>query len=408
MIRRYLIWQHRWAGLLMASFLFVVGLTGSLLAFNSELERLISPQLFAMPRPGVAPLDFATLAERAAAEVPQGRVREVYFSENDQAEVEFSSRKDALTGKPIDLGFTQFFVDPWTGCELGRRRRGDLSQGFINLMPFIYSVHWTLALGAPGQWALGIVALIWTVDCFVGFYLTLPRGKGGFWRRWQLAWLIKWRASKFRLNFDLHRASGLWFWSLLFVFAWSSVMMNIRPAYESVMKRVFDYTSPVDAFESLPRHPNENPLLDWHAAEETGERLMAEQALKNKFTVRQPLGLSYDPDLGAYRYEVRGSLDVFERAPKAGSTFVAFDGNTGALITLFRPTGEHSGNTVESWLYALHMTRVFGRAYQIVVCMLGLAVAMLSVTGVYIWWRKRGSRKLAASHRRIASAQGAN
>ena len=35
MIRRYFIWQHRWTGLLMASFLFVVGLTGSLLAFNS-------------------------------------------------------------------------------------------------------------------------------------------------------------------------------------------------------------------------------------------------------------------------------------------------------------------------------------------------------------------------------------
>ena len=59
MIRRYFIWQHRWTGLLMASFLFVVGLTGSLLAFNSELERLISPQLFATPRPGVARLNFA-------------------------------------------------------------------------------------------------------------------------------------------------------------------------------------------------------------------------------------------------------------------------------------------------------------------------------------------------------------
>jgi uncharacterized iron-regulated membrane protein len=332
----------------------------------------------------------------------------VYFPETDQAEVEFTPRNDPATGKSIDLGFTQFFVDPWTGHELGRRIRGDLSQGSINLMPFIYSVHWTLALGTSGQWVLGIVALIWTLDCFVGFYLTLPRGKGGFWRRWHFAWLIKWRASSFRLNFDLHRASGLWLWPLLFVFAWSSVMMNIRPAYESVMQRVFDYRSPVDAFESLPRHPNENPLLDWHAAEATGERLMAEQALKYGFTVSQPLGLSYDPDLGAYRYEVRGSLDVFERAPKAGSTYVRFDGNTGALVTIFRPTGGHSGNTVESWLYALHMTRVFGRAYQICVCALGLVTAMLPATGVYIWWKKRRGRKLGESRRRIVEAQEAN
>jgi uncharacterized iron-regulated membrane protein len=404
MIRRSFNLLHRWTGLLMAGFLFIAGLTGSLLAFNSELERLISPQLFATARHGVAFLDLATLAERAGTEVPQGRVRAVSLVETDQAEVQFSPRRDSVTGVPYKLGFTQFFVDPWTGHELGRRIRGDLSQGSINLLPFIYSLHWTLAAGRPGQWIMGIVALIWSLDCFVGFYLTLPRSRGAFWQRWHLAWLVKWRASSFRINFDLHRASGLWLWPLLFIFGWSSVMMNIRPTYERVMRALFDYRSPIDAFESLPRRPNESPRLDWRAAETTGARLMAEQALKYGFTVGQPLGLAYSPDLGAYRYDVRGSRDVFERAPKGGSTYVMFDGNTGVLINLFRPTGEHSGNTVESWLYALHMTRVFGRAYQIFVCALGLVIAMLSVTGVYIWWRKRAGRRRPAPWRRLVRA----
>ena len=31
-----------------------------------------------------------------------------------------------------------------------------------------------LALGGLGGWLLGVVALAWTIDCFVGFYLTLP------------------------------------------------------------------------------------------------------------------------------------------------------------------------------------------------------------------------------------------
>src|SRR6516164_8662807 len=77
MIRRYLNVVHRWTGLLMAVFLTVAGLTGSILAFNSELERLISPQLFAKPRTDVSPLAFAELAERAAAQVPDGVVRGV-------------------------------------------------------------------------------------------------------------------------------------------------------------------------------------------------------------------------------------------------------------------------------------------------------------------------------------------
>jgi uncharacterized iron-regulated membrane protein len=93
---------------------------------------------------------------------------------------------------------------------------------------------------------------------------------------------------------------------------------------------------------------------------------------------------------------VRGSRDLFERAPKGGSTRLTFDGDTGELRNLTQPTGERTGNTIESWLYALHMARVFGVAYQILVCVVGLLVAMLPVTGIYIWWRKRRVRTMTA------------
>lgn len=385
---------HRWVGLAMTVFLVVVGLTGSLLAFNSELERVFAPQLFAAPRPGIAPLDLATLAERAETLVPLARTVSVSFTEDGQAKVDFVPHTNPATGRPYDLGFTQFFIDPWTGNELGRRIRGDLSQGLINLMPFIYELHWTLAIGGVGQWALGVVALIWTIDCFVGFYLTLPVSIAGFWRRWKAAWLIKRRASFCRLNFDLHRASGLWVWPMLFIFAWSSVMMNIRPIYEWAMQAAFDYQSSMIPFMAMA-HPNDTPRLDWRKAQATGERLMAEQSLNHGFTVGQPLSLMYFPDTGAYLYEIRGSRDVFERAPKGGGTYVMFDGDSGALRELSQPTGERSGNTVESWLYALHMARVFGMPYRILVCLLGVVVAMLSVTGAIIWLKKRRAKVLS-------------
>ena len=138
---------------------------------------------------------------------------------------------------------------------------------------------------------------------------------------------------------------------------------------------------------------NDSPRLGWQDALATGRRLMADQSAKRGFRVGHPLTLMYFPDIGAYVYDVRGSRDVFERAPKGGSTSVMFDGNTGQLRDLSQPTGEHTGNTVESWLYALHMARVFGRPYQIFVSALGLIVATLSVTGIYIWWKKRAVRK---------------
>jgi uncharacterized iron-regulated membrane protein len=393
MMRRFFVWLHRWSGLLMAAFLIIVGLTGSLLAFNTELERVCAPQLFAKPRPGAPRLDLATLAIRAERLVTNGRIFSVTNTEPDQILVYIVPSDAADASAASKLAFDELYLDPWTGDELGRRKRGDLSEGVINLMPFIYDLHWRLALGDIGQWTLGIVAVVWTIDCFVAFYLTLPLTIVAFWRRWSPAWLIKRTAGFYRLNFDLHRASGLWLWVLLFIFAWSSVMMNLRSIYDPVMQALFDYQPYVMPAQQMSK----KPLLDWHAAQAAGERLIAEQALQRGFVGSWPLSLVYFSESNRYAYEVRGSRDVFERSPKGGGTSVTFDGDTGALIELSQPTGEHTGNTIESWLYALHMARVFGMPYRIFVCALGLAVVMLSITGIYLWWKKRSARSMSAS-----------
>ncbi|HXW72572.1 MAG TPA: PepSY-associated TM helix domain-containing protein [Methylocella sp.] len=396
MIRQFFVWLHRWAGLTMTVFLILVGLTGSLLAFKTDLERLICPRIYATPRPGVPPLDFATLAERAEALVPQGQVLTVALEEPDQALVVFEPSEDPVTGKPYELDFGQLLLDPWSGAELGRRRSGDLSQGLINLMEFIYELHFTLALGGWGAWVLGVVALVWTLDCFIGFYLTLPISTGAFFRRWKPAWFVKWKAGAYRLNFDLHRAGGLWVWLMLLIFAWSSVMLNLYPVYAWVTGAVIDYQPPAPHDTMMSPRP---PRLDFRSAVSTGERLMAEQAAKHGFTVERPIML-YRMG-GFYTYLVKSSRDIRD---KLGLTKIEFDADTGALISLELPVGQHSGNTISAWLYALHMGDVFGLPYRIFVCVLGLVITILSVTGVYIWWKKRKARKFSKAHRGAAAA----
>ena len=77
-------------------------------------------------------------------------------------------------------------------------------------------------------------------------------------------------------------------------------------------------------------------------------------------------------------------------------TYVVFDGDTGALIKLFQPTGEHTGNTIDSWLALrpAHGTRV-RQTVSDLVCVLGLAIVMLSITGVYVWLKKRNARRIS-------------
>jgi len=392
------VWLHRWVGLVIAMFLVIAGLTGAALAFNSELEHVFAPRLFATPRPGAPALDLATLAEKAEPLLaPRARVTGVLRTETDQVQVSFVANNDPATGTRYTLDYTQFYIDPWTGAELGHRRRGDLSEGLINVMPFLYLTHFMIVpQSQPGFFVFGLVAIAWTLDCFVAFSLTLPISLSNFWRRWALAWRVRSGGAAYRVNLDLHRAGGLWLWALLFVFAASSVMLNMRPVFETFSHVLFNYGSRDAMAMNGGRRTNGRPSLDWHAALATGERLIAEQASLRGFTVSEPLGLQYNARSGSYSYEVRGSRDLFERAPKGGSTVVSFDGDTGALRRLSQPTGEHAGNTLESWLYALHMARIGGRPYQVLTCLVGLVTALLSVTGVYIWWKKRGFRRVIA------------
>ena len=390
-LRKILVRLHRYAGLATALFIVIVGLTGCILAFNTELERVFAARLFAQGPHGTARLDLATLAEKAAALVPAGKVRQVTYTEPDQVSVYFEPGIDPATGRPHELGFDEFFMDPWTGKELGRRRAGDLRAGAINVMPFISGVHWRRAAGDAGQWIMGTVAIVWTLNALVGVALTLPTAWPGFLHRWGLAWKIKLSGGSFRRTFDFHRAVGVWAWGAMLVFACSSVMMNLRPFFEWVMVRATDYQPWVEQ----PARPPTTPKLGWHAAQNTGQNLLREQGATLGFTFGETESLMYAPESNTYMLMVRGSRDVFERAPKGGGTSVEFDGDTGALRNVSQPTGERTGNTIESWLYALHMARVGGRSYQVFVSAFGLGVAFLAMTGVQLWGRRQKRHRAA-------------
>ncbi|MGZ7192220.1 PepSY domain-containing protein, partial [Streptococcus pyogenes] len=80
------------------------------------------------------------------------------------------------------------------------------------------------------------VALLWTLDCFAGAWLTFPapqrlnapRPAKPWLSRWAPSWKLRLSSGAYKLNFDLHRAGGLWTWAMLFVLAWSSVAFNLH------------------------------------------------------------------------------------------------------------------------------------------------------------------------------------
>jgi len=379
----------------MAGFLIVVGLTGSLLAFYPELNRLFNPRAYQITE-GV-PLALSELAERAQQLLPEVQILGVFRGHEGMA----TWVGVAVQPDQPEPGFDYLLLDPVTGHEVTRFTWGAITEGWHNLMPFIYKLHYNLALGSFGMWVLGICALIWTIDCFVGFYLTLPQRRkntstallrlpeknhSGWWQRWWPAWKIRWWSSPYKLNFDLHRASGLWLWVALLIFAWSSVYMNLwDTVYTWTTRAVFEYKTLWTELPELGK-PLVEPRLGWREAEATGQKSIREQGAQQGFSVESSVALWLDREKGVYHYTVRSSRDIQD---KRGSTQVILDANNGELKLTLLPTGQYSGNTITTWLAALHMANVFGLPWRIFVCVLGLIIVMLSVTGIVIWMKKR-------------------
>lgn len=389
---------HRWIGLVTAAFLLVASLTGALLAWYDELDALFAPALLtAQPTEGAfQTLGPLALRERVATAYPQELVNHVPLSQRPGRSAVFFVAPDPGDPDARGQAVRQVLVNPYTGQVLGDRVLGEATWGARHAMPFVYRLHHSLGLDLAGTLAMGAVALLWTVDCFIGLWLTLPATPkvprtGKPWlQRWLPAWRVRWHSGGHKRTFDLHRAGGLWLWAMLFVFAWSSVGFNLAPAHDAVMARAgLSFQASTRSLPAVPT-PQAQPGLGWPQALEIGRYWMQQQASARGFTVEREDLLFYDPRRALFSYHVRSSLDVRERV---GRTVVAFDAHTGELRLAWFPTGAASGDTVTSWLAGLHMAALWGWPFQAFVALAGLLVAMLSVTGVLIWRRKRASRK---------------
>ena len=196
--------------------------------------------------------------------------------------------------KPYDSGLRLDLPEPlhWRGnrpAENARRLAGQ-PQKF-----YVVRVAQRLAPWANGGGLLfGIAALIWTFDCFVGFYLTLPRPlpetasqeSRSWWSRWWPSWKFFWRGKPYRINFSLHRAVGLWIWPLLLIFAISTVSFNLPQVYLPIMKKFFHMPDVAGDLPNLPA-PIPDPALSWREAAAIGQKLAAEQAKLHGFKLWQ-------------------------------------------------------------------------------------------------------------------------
>jgi uncharacterized iron-regulated membrane protein len=413
---------HRFVGLTIAAFLFVSGLTGAVISWDHELDELINPHLVEAPGRG-AFLDPLVLAERVAAADPHSFVTYVPLHPEEGHSLAFGTEPkfDARTGALYETGYNQVFIDPVTGETRGKREWGAAwpisTETFVS---FLYVLHYNLhipemwGIDRWGDWLMGGIALLWTLDCFVGFYLTLPIRKrttarlGTWWNRWKPAWKIKAKGSSYRINFDLHRAFSLWTWVLLFFLAVSAVSLNLyAEVARPIVAALSSFTpTPYDTRPIRPHSDLLTPKVTYAQVLANGRA----EAARRGFTL--PAGdVFYSPDFGVFGVRFFKPGDEHGDGIKLGNAVLYFDSEDGRYIGDWIPWRGTAGDLFLQMQFPVHSGRILGIPGRIIISAMGLGVAMLSVTGVVIWLRKRRARlavrrPVEASHpRNVVSAE---
>lgn len=383
-MRKRLVVLHRYAGLVLAGALFVAGITGSLIAFQQEIDRGLNPDLYRRASRGASlPLD--ALVAAVERQLEGVRVSSVYLERPGENVLVVVAGLAAGTQPP----FNQVFADPATGRVLGTRLWGECCFERRNVVPFLYTVHHSLKL--PGVWGvlfMGGIAMLWLLDCFVGFCLTLPSSWRN-WRRWKTAWTLKPGARGIRLGLDLHRAGGLWLWGVLLVTASSGVAMNLdeqvfRPAVDLVAE-----LSPTLVEQGIAAGAADTPerRLSFAAAVASARAQAASDLVA-------PVAhyVLYVPALNAYGVALTAKADAAAPLDGLGPSWIYLSGADGRVLARELAGRGTSGDVYLQSQFSLHSGRILGLPGRVLIAATGLVVAMLSVTGVYVWWRKRRAR----------------
>lgn len=352
---------HRWAALGIGWLLILSGLTGAMLIVARPLDRWMHPELFRAASAAPAQVQAGLLARAAE------RIR-AEFGPNTA----FTLRPPREPGETLWVlvrgGWRgTLYLDPVTGAEQGRRGE---TGGFVNT---IFKLHSALLMDQAGKAVLACAALAYLALLVAGLVLWWPR-------RWPPSWRIAWGSGALRMLFDLHRAGGAALGLLIAVSVASGAYMAWRPLGQAVSALA-------------GARPVEPPVLEPVPVQAVMPAVTLDE-MAARAQARFPGGqVGYVQVPGQANRPVRVRLILPDDPHPNGLTSVWLHPLTGQVLAAHRWTELDPGARAVAVVYPLHTGELGGPLLETLAALGGLALSMLGITGIWLWWRRRGARR---------------
>ncbi|MBW4625131.1 MAG: PepSY domain-containing protein [Brasilonema octagenarum HA4186-MV1] len=361
-------------GLIVGLLLIIVGLTGSLLVFQREIDQFLVSQQFGQVIPQEQRVPIESVVET---------VKTAYASQPELKLSSLNTLPDAHLPYRIwleapDHKQTQVFVNPYTGTIMGSR------QWERTLIGFTFKLHYELLAGKIGEVIVGIAAFLLFILSITGIILWPG------WRKLILGFKIKWNGHPKRTNFDIHKVAGIIAAVFLTMIAFTGVCWNF-----------WDFSQPAihaATFTPMPPKPV-SQLIEGKSPLALGEILKkADVALPNAITTY--ISLPKTPE-GVFRVGKKYPQETW----KYGRSQVYLDQYTGKVIQLKNGLKASRADQVLNSFAPMHYGTYGGLPTRILYIFVGLSPLILSITGFVMWWyRYKGKNPRQKSMKVIESS----
>jgi uncharacterized iron-regulated membrane protein len=363
---------HLWTGIGVGLYIFVIGLTGALLVFRSEMQHAAYPQFFEIADAAGPRADIGIVLQEFRNAYPDQPISGI--------DTPSATRQTFLTYVLNDGRYVAVFAHPVTAEVLGELP----TDSFVSRLQ---DLHFELLGGETGRTLNGVGAICLILMAMTGLMIWWPGIAS-----WRRAIRVDLSKSWKRLTFDLHSSVGIWMWALVLIWGISGVYFIFSREFRAIVNAVSPITSaPVVASNPALKGSRE-PLTVTAFVEK------ARHASPDSELVRILLPAS-DPSTssGSPRSTSRDDRAPFivtmthpglSRAEDDQGVSLYFDQFSGELLQTWDAVPRTAGDRFMAILAPLHIGLFGGMTVKILWAIFGLAPAVLFATGSLMWWNR--------------------
>ena len=383
MVKKKLLWLHKWLGLLSGLVVLVVSLTGCLTVFQDELQLLTHPEKFFIENQNLQSSRTTALSKLitiAEAKLNPGEKisRVEVFPQKDRTWIfrAVKTNKDAFFYSDYFTYHKRVFVNPYSGNVQVVENTKE------NFFQIVLQLHMNLLLGKKyGHFVVGFSVIFFAVLCITGIVLWWPKK----WKPKTIknSFSINFKAKKKRLNYDLHNVLG--FYSLLFalLFAITGLIFAF-PAFKKAI------SNGLNSLDNKEKETLSLPYVLQTAASVLDNGL---NYVLSAHPDADQISIRIEKDLA----EPQGFQLRMEKNRTGVFYWYFFDQKNGQITELKSSDNLQLGNRVTSLNYDLHVGSIGGMYTKILAFLASLVCASLPVTGFIIWLNKYKKAKLRKS-----------